>query len=331
MTISERQLIAKIRSQAKIDKDRLVYGIGDDCAVYNLSENSADCKYGIITTDALVESVHFDLSWHPAKFLGRKSLSVNLSDIAAMGGRPLFALLTIALPSDAGSDLMDDFMIGFNEVLAEHGVLLIGGDTVKSSVFMISVTVLGEVEKNQVVYRSGAKDGDLIWVSGVLGQAAAGLEICRRGIEISEIGTPLVKNHLNPTPRTGLGQLLAERKLATAMMDISDGVATDLAHICKESSVRAEIVSKLVPISNETKEAAVQLGCSAIDWALKGGEDYELLFTSSADHRDTLPELIKNKTGLSVSCIGAVKKGTGVYINTAASQHEISYEGYDHF
>ncbi len=331
MTISERQLIAKIRSQTKIASERLVRGIGDDCAVYRLSKSDSDSKYGIITTDALVESVHFDLSWHSAKLLGRKSLSVNLSDISAMGGRPLFALLTIGLSGDADPSLVDDFMTGFNEVLDEHGVLLIGGDTVKSSGLMISVTVLGEVEKKEVVYRSGAKVGDLIWVSGELGQAAAGLEICRRGIKISNMGKPLVESHLNPTPRTDLGPILAGSGLVTAMMDVSDGVATDLAHICKESKVRAEIVSERVPISKETKEVAAELGCSASDWALKGGEDYELLFTSSAHHRDTLPDIIRKKTGLSICCIGSIKKGEGVFVNMTGEQHEIGYEGYGHF
>ena len=330
MIFSEREFIETIRRTVSVNSERLVCGIGDDCAVYRLDEQDISPNFGIITTDALVESVHFDLAWHPPKLLGRKALSVNLSDIAAMGGVPTLSLLTVGFSGDESPSLLPEFMEGFQAVLAENKVMLIGGDTVKSPSFFISVTLLGEVSKEKVVYRSGANEGDLIWVTGSLGRAAAGLELCRRGLRLPR-DEELRSAHLDPEARVKLGPLLADSGMVTSMMDISDGIATDLAHICLESRVGAKLLGENIPITSEVRSAADTLGCSAMDWAVKGGEDYELLFTSPAENRDALQNFVRVAAGAELYCVGKIIAGSGVSLHFAGKKSKISYEGYDHF
>lgn len=331
MSQTEREFIAAIRRQPIVEPGRLVYGIGDDCAVYRLDDQGLSSNFGIITTDALVESVHFDLSWHPPRLLGRKALSVNISDIAAMGGKPTFALLTVGFCKESGSNLLESFMAGFYEVLTENSIQLIGGDTVKSASFFVSVTLLGEVDKAHVLYRSGANVGDLVWVSGPLGRAAAGLEISRRSLQFPGIDLKLRAAHLDPRARAELGPLLAASGFVTAMMDISDGIATDLAHICQESSVGAELYGDMLPISSQVKAVAREMECSAVDWSVKGGEDYELLFTSSPADRDSLLSLIKQSDEPEIYCVGRIVEGDEVKIQLAGEKTTITYEGFDHF
>jgi thiamine-monophosphate kinase len=330
MSVSERELIAAIRGRIPVAADRLVRGIGDDCAVYRLGGPDDRCKLGLITTDALVASVHFDLSWHPPGLLGRKALSVNVSDIAAMGGRPCSALLTLGFSRETGPDFLQSFLDGFHEVLAENKMVLMGGDTVKSPTFFISVTVLGEVDQGQVLYRSGAGVGDLIWVSGPLGQAAAGLELCRRGGFPAAIDPDLLAAHLDPGPRVRLGQLLAGSGLVTAMMDLSDGIATDLAHLCAESGVGAELVGDALPLSAAVRKAAARLDHSALDWALQGGEDYQLLFTAPPASREALEELATMDGSGEIFCVGRIVAGQGVILRTADGVREIGYHGFEH-
>ena len=197
----------------------------------------------LLTTDTLVEGVHFDLAWHPPLLLGRKAGAVNLSDVAAMGGEPRFALLNVAFPGSA-SAWLDDFLAGFHGILQEHDTHLVGGDTVKSSSdISITVTIIGEAAEDSICYRSGAVPGDLVFVSGSLGDAAAGLALCRAGISSDDSGQwqQLLSAHLDPQPQVQLGRILAESGQIHAMMDISDGLATDLAHICAASGVGAEM------------------------------------------------------------------------------------------
>jgi len=310
----------------------VIKGIGDDCAVVRGHGE----KSWLITTDTLVESIHFDLAWHPPKLLGRKAAAVNISDIAAMGGRPLSALLSVAVP-DSGVSWLEDFISGFLEMLQEHGVNLIGGDTVRSregAVF--SVTVLGEAEETNILYRSGAVIGDMVWVSGYLGDAAAGLELLRRrsaeGREPPNEWLRLKKAHLDPQPRTWLGRLLATSGYVHAMMDLSDGLATDLAHICLASGVGSELVAGELPISKDLAAAAAYLGMVPIDLALKGGEDYQLLFTAPAENEAALRRLVAENGEGKIFCIGRITEGDGVHLLDQGGQRtEITYQGYDHF
>jgi len=330
--ISERQCIDLIRQfSGSRDKEFLVRGIGDDCAV--LKKDDADCL--LLTTDTLVEGVHFDLAWHPPHLLGRKSAAVNLSDIAAMGGRPTACLLSIAFP-DGVPSWFAEFMAGFSEVLREFDTLLVGGDTVRGrNDIVVTVTLIGEVKKATVCYRSGAQPGDLVWVSGPLGNGAAGLELCRKGLQKSyETATDLqqlVKAHLDPEPLVRLGAVLAASGLVHAMMDISDGLATDLAHLCKESGVGAEVRQDLLPVYEPLRLAAAALGANVLDWVLRGGEDYQLLFTSKAADENKLRRLAAEQSDRKIVAIGKIVEGQGVFLCRENERRDISYQGFDHF
>lgn len=330
--ITEREYINLIRQFTQIkDKDYLIKGIGDDCAV--LDKDGQDCL--LLTTDTLVEGVHFDRAWHPPFLLGRKSASVNLSDIAAMGGQPRACLLSVGFPGTVPV-WFEDFMAGFMAVLQEHDTVLVGGDTVNSNNdCIITVTVIGEADRELVCYRSGAQPGDQIWVSGPLGNGAAGLALCRRDLrnshEIQKQWQQLVKAHLDPEAKINLGRVLANSGLVQAMIDISDGLATDLAHLCSESMAGAEIQQNLLPVSEMLEQAAAELEAEAMDWVLQGGEDYQLLFTAKASDEEKLRELIADQTGGDIFAIGRIIEGRGVYLCSGGMRQEISYKGYDHF
>lgn len=323
----EREIIARIRQAAGSSGD-LVVGIGDDCAVYKTSPD----RLSLVTTDTMVAGVHFDAAWHPPLELGRKAASVNISDVAAMGGVPRFALLSLALTPAFGSQWLDAFMAGFLAVLAEHGVVLIGGDTVRSgqeSVF--SVTVLGEIPEAELITRKGARPGDLVLVSGCLGEAAAGLALCRMGLAGDPGWRPLVTAHLDPVPLVPLGRVLAASGLIHAMQDLSDGLATDLAHICAESGVGAEVAAEKIPLSPLLRKAAQICGQSPLDWALAGGEDYQLLFTAGEPQVAALRGLVREKAGRELFAVGRIVEGSGVFLEGAGQRREISYQGYEHF
>ncbi len=323
----EREIIARIRQAAGSSGDLLV-GIGDDCAVYKTDPD----RVSLITTDTMVEGVHFDSAWHPPLELGRKAASVNISDIAAMGGLPRFALLSLALTSAFDGQWLDAFLVGFLAVLAEHGVFLIGGDTVQSGhESVLSVTVLGEVAEVELITRKGARPGDVILVSGFLGEAAAGLALCRSGCAHDPHWQTLVGAHLDPVPLVGLGRVLAASGLVHAMQDLSDGLATDLAHICTESGGGAVVAAEKLPLSSLLRQAAKICGQSSLDWALSGGEDYQLLFTAGEQQVAALRSMVREKTGRELFAVGRITEGQGVFLEEAGQRREISYRGYEHF
>ncbi len=323
----EREIIARIR-QAVGSSGDLVLGIGDDCAVYKTHPD----RVNLVTTDTMVEGVHFDLAWHPPLELGRKAASVNISDIAAMGGLPRFALLSLALTPTFGSQWLDAFMTGFLAVLAEHGVALIGGDTVQGGhESVLSVTVLGEMAEAELISRKGARSGDVVLVSGFLGEAAAGLALCRLGLAHDPGLQPLVAAHLDPVPQVALGRVLAASGLVHAMQDLSDGLATDLAHICTESGVGAVVAAEKLPLSPMLRQAAEICGQSPRDWAFSGGEDYQLLFTADEHQVAGLCSLVREQTGRELFAVGRIVEGRGVFLEEAGQRREISYQGYEHF
>jgi thiamine-monophosphate kinase len=323
----EREIIARIRQAAGSVAD-LVIGIGDDCAVYK----TASGRLSLVTTDTMVEGVHFDLAWHPPAELGRKAASVNISDIAAMGGVPRFALLSLALTPAIESRWLDEFMAGFLAVLAEEGAALIGGDTVQSGrENVLSVTVLGEVAEAELLTRKGARPGDVVMVSGPLGEAAAGLALCRMGCVREPGWQPLVGAHLDPVCQVALGRVLAASGLVHAMQDLSDGLATDLAHICAESGVGAVVAAGNIPLSPLLRQAADVCGQASLDWALSGGEDYQLLFTADERQAAALADLVRERTGRELFAVGRIVKGRGVFLEEAGQRREISYQGFEHF
>lgn len=304
-------------------------GIGDDCAALAL----AGPHYLLWTMDTLIEGVHFDLSYFSWPQLGRKALVVNLSDIAAMGGEPLYALLSLGWPKSrdtAGALALGE---GLAQAAQEYGVAIIGGDTVASpGGVMVTLSLLGRVDRGEMLERRGAKIGDRVYVTGPLGEAAGGLEILKRGLTLEpDLHKALCRAHLDPRPQLAAGRVLAKERLATALIDLSDGVATDLGHLCRASGVGARLPAPAVPVSPRVKAAAVHLGVDPLDLALKGGEDYQLLFTSPPEKAPALAQAFA-QAGLPPPLpLGEIIPGAGVLLETATGEKEITGEGFDHF
>ncbi len=323
--LGEFGLIEKIRRSFSVKSPRAPLSIGDDAAALAVSPSSML----LATTDMLVEGVHFDLSYTDFFSLGWKSAAVNLSDIAAMGGIPRFCLTALAIPPGIGTEQIADFYKGFGAVLREHGVLLVGGDTCSSRKgFIVTVTALGETEKALLLRRSGARPGDRIFVTGTLGDSAAGLEILKkRGRRQASGVKRLVEKHLRPVPRVEWGRKIAQSRCATSMIDVSDGLTLDLSHLCDESGAGAQIFSGKIPLSNALRGSAGALTGPVLDYALAGGEDYELLFTAP-------PRKLKNLRGLKIQAteIGIVTKARGIsLVGADGKKKPLTPQGYDHF
>ncbi|MGH9715473.1 MAG: thiamine-phosphate kinase [Candidatus Acidiferrales bacterium] len=289
---SEDQLIDRIskslpaitgkRTAAGDPRNLASLGIGDDAAILSPG-GKLDW---IVTCDAFIEGVHFLRDLHPADSVGYKSLARAASDVAAMGGTPRTFLLTLAVPQDCTGRWLDRFLAGMRRAARALDVRLIGGDTTRTPQIFISIAVLGEIARGRAVTRFGARPGDSIYVSGRLGRAHLGLELLRRGIASAKRGcnasSALLQLHLYPEIRVELGAWLARNRIASAMMDISDGLSTDLARLCKASGVGATIDSQRVPcvqIPERIARRLTQASGNALQMALQGGEDYELLFT----------------------------------------------------
>jgi thiamine-monophosphate kinase len=331
--VNERQLIAHIAALAGSADEQLLMGIGDDCAVIR-KEGS---RVWLLTMDTLIESVHFNRAFHPPEKLGRKAVSVNVSDIGAMGGKPVFLLLSVGMPQDFDEDWFRAFARGVTDACREYGCFLIGGDTVASPGGLnFTLTVIGEAEKNCVVYRSGAQPADTVWVSGALGMAAAGLELLSRSIASGDPAFDLFREkHLNPRARVELGHRLGTSGLIHAMMDLSDGLATDLAHLCKQSGVGARLLARDLPGVEQLAQAARLTGQDPERWAISGGEDYELLFTASPEHSAQLTE-IAGQCGLTITPVGTIIAGSGVTLirrrpDGSSEEVAVAYQGFDHF
>jgi len=296
-------------------------GIGDDAAALIPTPGSLT----LITCDMLLEGVHFDLDLCDPKSLGRKSLAVNLSDLAAMGAHPRQFLLGIALPADIPLEFMDGFMAGIMEQAERFGVTLVGGDTCASKgAVAISITALGEQRPELVVKRSGASPGDGIYLSGTVGDAAAGLCQLRRGVRQGF----LVRRQLDPQPRVAAGVALAEAGLASAMIDVSDGVLGDLGHICELSAVGARVELARLPLSDAYR---ADCGADPFAQALCGGEDYELLFCTPKGGEGEV-EALFHRLGLRLSRIGEVTQGKGVRLFAPDDTPYLPTQGgFDHF
>src|SRR3989339_368591 len=326
---TEWDLIAALGREFGPAPAGVVLGIGDDCAAIEIPGPD----YLLWTVDTLVEGGHFDPALITLSQLCWKSLTVNLSDIAAMGGNPGFALLSLGWPPDRDRNEALEFAAGLAQAAREYGVAVIGGDTVASpGGLIITVTLTGRGPARQMLRRAGAEVGGLIFVTGPLGEAAAGLEILRQGLELPpELKEGLTEAHLRPRPQLRAGRLLAQEGLATALIDTSDGVATDLYHICRASGVGARIPAAAVPVSPRVTAAAPHLGCDPLDLALTGGEDYLLLFTAKPAVAPRLPGAF-SRAGLSAPLpLGHIVPGDRVVLLTPAGEVDISGRGYDHF
>ncbi|MFV0439381.1 MAG: thiamine-phosphate kinase [Desulfopila sp.] len=330
----ERKLIQSILEQAQVHGPAplLKKGIGDDCAIF-ANATAADW---LVSADMLVEDVHFSTSWHPPFVLGRKSLAVNISDIAAMGGQPRFALLCIGLPPTCEEAWTAAFMAGVFSQLAEQGCTLIGGDTVAAAKITISVTVLGTVGAGGALTRDGAHPGDVVYVSGTLGSAAAGLYLLKNGLT-DHLGEPnnryrrLTEQLLDPMPQLELARILQQSGMVTAMQDISDGIATDLSHICTASGQGARIFERALPADEELLAMCREFYLEPTPFQVKGGEDYQLLFTAPKECGPKLERLVSAQCGRSLYRVGEICPGQGVsLVNRSGLVVAIDYQGYEH-
>jgi thiamine-monophosphate kinase len=327
--ISENQLIRKISqisSQSSSQSDRLQLSIGDDAAAFR----SRKGVLTLISTDALLEGIHFDLKYFSPEDLGWKALAVNLSDIAAMGGESLYFTTSIALPREKSAPFVQKLYRGMLQLANKAQITLIGGDTCASpgGVFL-NVTIIGEVRPSEIVRRRGAQAGDLVFVTGELGGSAIGLELLRSHPELARASRRLTERHLRPVPRCHIGRFLAARQYASAMIDISDGLSTDLHHLCEQSQVGALIDAAKLPLSKVSQKATSLLSKALLDYGMNGGEDYELLFTASPKIKDKVPKKIQ---GVSIQEIGQITEEAGFCrVSLHGRVRRLFPSGFDHF
>jgi thiamine-monophosphate kinase len=288
----------------------------------------------LLTTDTLLEGVHFRRSTAALRDIGAKAIAVNVSDIAAMGGEPCYALLALALPPSLAVAELDELYAGVLDMARQHGVTLVGGDTCAApGGVVLSVTLVGRVD-GAPLSRSGAQPGDAILVSGTLGASAAGLAVLERGPGTlpPSVVEAVVRAHRVPTPRVAESRLIRASGWATAMIDLSDGLVTDLGHVAAESHVGARIDVDALPVSEATRAVARALGVDPLGWALSGGEDYELLFTAVAARRGELARAVTDRTGTPIHWIGEVRPfEEGLrFVDRGGRAHAVK-PGFDHF
>jgi thiamine-monophosphate kinase len=308
---------------------RVKKGIGEDCAVLETNEDTLL----LVTTDTLIEGIHFTAETLPPQALGWKALAVNVSDIAAVGGTPHTAFLSIAIRPETEVKFIESFMAGFEAMAAQTNVVLAGGDTVESpSGAVVTITLLGEGRPEHLVYRSGARIGDDIWVTGPLGNAAAGLFILlNKDPEERASYESLITALQRPMPQLEIGKALGESGLVHAMIDISDGLAKDLRHICEESGTGALVEAASLPLSEPLKKLASLADKDPMEWALRGGEDYELLFAAPPANTEEIVSLTIQVLGSPALKIGTIDQEEGIRIETDKGKQPLMPGGYMHF
>ncbi len=324
--IGEFGLIDLIRRKFPAKDKNLVLGIGDDAAIIKITPK----RYLIFTTDALREGVHFDLSYYSYQEVGWKAMAANLSDVAAMGGIPTFGLISLGLPKNEKTEDVLKIYKGMNDLAKRYRCKLCGGDIFLSSEIIISITLLGETKPKFLVKRSRAKPGDLICVTGDLGQSQAGLEILKAK-KPSKPGW--LRKHLKPVPRINQARELVQTLNVTSMIDISDGFGSDLYHIAEESQVGALVFAGKIPISKSLLKMAKVLGKSPLDLALSSGEEYELLFTIKKGQEKKLKLLRRKAPDLKISVVGEIKneKDGMKILDLKGNLKNLRRAGYSHF
>ena len=334
LPLRERALISRIRRASatalRLSKGHpVVVGIGDDASVLRVPKDHEI----LVTTDFSLEGVHFRREWHPPESVGHRCLARGLSDIAAMGGEPIAAFLSLALPAKLPQKWVDGFLKGLLTLAKRSNVNLAGGDTAESPAGVLAdIVVIGTVGKIPTSYkrgkrwgaaalRSGARPGDRIYVTGELGGSAAALDVLSSGRK-ARVNPVEFRRHFFPVPRIAIGRALREKQIATSMIDLSDGLSTDLAHICEESKCGAEICEQSIPLAQVGKPPR------RVDprFALHGGEDYELLFTASAGTR-----VARQIAGVPMTEIGVITRGTKRTLVTAKGPIAFEPQGWEHF
>jgi len=337
--LGERHLLARIRERVPAGEG-VRLGIGDDAAVVEVQH------LAVITTDSLVEGVHFRRVQAPARLVGRKALSVNLSDVAATGGVARYAVVSLCLPSDLPVDWVDSLFDGLLERAAESGVSLVGGNVSRTpETIVVDVTVLGDTQRP--ITRSGARPGDIVVVTGSLGAAAVGLELLDQGARLGEDGelvatgiwtessadalTTCLRAQLDPRPPLALARAVADQDLAVAAIDLSDGLSSDLAVMCRQSGVGARLEASSLPVSPAVASLERARRGDPLARALDGGEDYQLLLAVDRGRFAELAEL-SGVWGVPVTAIGEFVEGAPVVtLKYASGERELVPHGHDHF
>jgi len=327
--IGEFGFIDRIAPLGRLRSEGVVKGIGDDCAVISIGGP----EHLLVTTDLLVERVHFFMSWAAPEVLGAKALTANLSDIAACGGIPRDAFISLAIPESIDLEWLDGLYRGMSDLARAFDVNLLGGDTTGSkNDFVINIAVTGLVPVDEVLFRHTARAGGVIVLTGLTGDSAAGLDILMSCPEIShDIAQPLVASHLEPRAHVREGRLLAGSRACTAAIDVSDGLSSDLGHICRDSRVGATVYEAQLPMGEMLSHAAGIIGKEPLDWVLNGGEDYVLL---AAVERGLLAELQKQfeAAGRSLFSIGEFTAGLGMeLVRIDGRRQDMAPRGWDHF
>ncbi|MFQ6001329.1 MAG: thiamine-phosphate kinase [Anaerolineae bacterium] len=327
--IGEFGLIDRVKEALGPPGAGVVVGIGDDVAVLRARGD----KFLLATCDIQVEGIHFLKEAISPYQLGRKAAAINISDIAAMGGVPTYLLVSLALPKETTVGYVDGLYEGLKIEAEAAGVQIVGGNMSHSSGMMIDIFLLGEVEAEHLLLRSGARPGDKVLVTGSVGGSGAGLALLldptaeRTGEEAKRV----LKAHLTPTPRLKEGRAIARSRLATSMIDVSDGTVSDVGHICEASGVGVRLWAHALPVSPATRAVAEALGKDPLEWALHSGEDYELLFTAPADKAEQLAVLVEDETTTPVTIIGEIiEEGMNLVLPDGESL-PLEPKGWDHF
>jgi thiamine-monophosphate kinase len=316
-------LLAKMVHEQMAPSQQLIIGIGDDAAAWH-----GNALTQLATVDSFIQDIHFSLAITPWKELGWKALAINLSDIAAMGGVPGYALISLALPDHTEVDDVTALYQGMIELAQQFGVAIVGGDTSSAPLVAINITILGSARsESNILTRSAARAGDRVAVTGYLGAAAAGWEMLTQELQFDPEATAGLKRAcLHPYPRIAEGQLLVDQGVKTAI-DISDGLISDLGHICKASQVGARIEVERVPIEPAVK---ANFGDRALELALSGGEDYELLFTASTKVIDK----VRATASCPITVIGEIladKTGRITLVDRQGNPFRLDKKGWEHF
>ena len=328
LKIGEFGLIRRLVERLPVGGTEIYLGIGDDAAAVDLGGG----RLMLATCDIQIEDIHFTIAGFSPEQIGEKAAAVNLSDIAAMGGRPLYALVSIAVPQRMDASYIDRVYGGLGECLARWGAAVIGGNTAKSNDgLIIDMTLLGETEHSRLLTRRGAAPGDVVCVTGDLGASRAGLALLsdeRLSVEASARAEAL-RRHRTPTPRLSEASVLADLGVS-ACMDVSDGLAGDTVRLAEQSGVCVTLCLNDVPAAPCATAVADALGLSPRTFALEGGEDFELLFTVTRERIDEISREIRSKTGTQITIIGEVTEGEGGWLTSPGGKVSLE-QGFDHF
>ncbi len=329
--LGEFPLIDRVAEIVSVDRGDVVVGIGDDVAV--LDTGGSD--WLLAKVDIQVEGVHFVPGLISPRDLGRKALAINLSDIAAAGGWPEYALVSLALPAETEVAWVEELYRGLRQEGDRYGVAVVGGNMARSPQgIVVDVFVLGRVRRQRLLLRSGARPGDRVLVTGTLGDSAAGLALLQESsIQLGAAGREqLLTRHFAPTPRLPEAEIISRHQLATAMIDLSDGLSSDIGHICERSGVGVRLWAARLPISPAARQVAGATGQPAWQLALEGGEDYELCFTAPPDAAGELAEAVEEETGTPVTIIGEILPARSRWlVREDGSEVSLQAGGWEHF